>query len=105
MIKYRDSEVNVFEKNLKMSAIYDQKKTVLIIEDEEIQRRILKKQLKSLGYHVLSAVIGKEGLKIWRKDPEVCILNLYWLIRLSEIKKYLQKFTRDIQSSNRSLFH
>jgi CheY-like chemotaxis protein len=40
--------------------------TILIVEDEDIHRLILKKVLESYGYVVLEAVHGAEGLELLR---------------------------------------
>ncbi len=57
-----------------MSEVYFKKQTVLILEDESTQRRLLRGQLESLGFHVMSATNGREGIKIWRDNPNIRIV-------------------------------
>ncbi len=41
--------------------------TVLVVDDEEVVRRMAKTALKRLGYSVLTAVNGREGLRLYRE--------------------------------------
>lgn len=51
--------------------------TILIVEDEEIHRLILKRILESKGYKVLEAVNGAAGLKIMRTSKvDLTIVDL-----------------------------
>lgn len=45
----------------------DKAKTILIVEDEELLSKMLEKILNKLGYNVLKAVNGKEGLDVFRE--------------------------------------
>lgn len=47
------------------------KSSVLLIEDETTQRRILENHLERQGYDVISAQNGKEGLEVWEKQPGI----------------------------------
>ena len=44
------------------------KPTILVIEDEMTQRNLLKKKIEKLGYHVLTAENGGDGIATWSKD-------------------------------------
>jgi CheY-like chemotaxis protein len=44
--------------------------TILVVEDEETVRNTLKRILMALGYSVVLAVDGREGVEIFGKDPE-----------------------------------
>ncbi len=50
------------------------KATILVIEDEVTQNRILTAQLMKEGYNVLSAENGKEGLFLWEEHPDIRIV-------------------------------
>lgn len=53
------------------------KKNILIIEDDDFFRDLLKKKLLSLGFNILEAVNGEEGVaKINEKKPDLIILDL-----------------------------
>jgi CheY-like chemotaxis protein len=41
--------------------------TILVVDDEEVVRRMAKAALKRLGYSVLTAVNGREGLRLYRE--------------------------------------
>lgn len=52
-------------------------KTILIVEDEESQRKILSEYLTSKGFSVLEALDGVEGLEIGlREHPDVILLDV-----------------------------
>ena len=52
-------------------------KKILIIEDEEILSGLLKKKLASLGYQVLEAEDGEQGLKLMRETmPDLILLDI-----------------------------
>ena len=53
----------------------NQKKKILIIEDEEILRELLKRKLEEVGYRVLTASDGKSGLDLIRKERPNLILS------------------------------
>jgi PAS domain S-box-containing protein len=42
-------------------------KTVLVVEDEDAARRLLRRALTRMGYRVLEAPGGEEALELWRK--------------------------------------
>jgi DNA-binding response OmpR family regulator len=44
-------------------------KTILIVEDEKINREILRGFIDQLGHHVIEAVDGKEALACIQKNP------------------------------------
>ncbi|MBI3363714.1 MAG: PAS domain S-box protein [Ignavibacteriae bacterium] len=58
--------------------------TVLLVEDEEMLRELLKNLLEEQGYHVLAAGDGQEGLEIYqtKKDQIAVILSDMGLPRL-----------------------
>ncbi|MBN1445516.1 MAG: response regulator [Candidatus Omnitrophica bacterium] len=52
-------------------------KRILVIDDEPDSLMTLSMALKSLGYVVLGALNGKEGLKIFREEkPDLVILDI-----------------------------
>lgn len=55
----------------------DQKKIILVIEDEEPLRRVLRDILKVEGYTILEAVNGVEGLEMALKErPDLILLDI-----------------------------
>lgn len=50
------------------------KSTVLVIEDEATQNRILTSQLVKEGYKVISAKNGREGIFLWEENPDIRIV-------------------------------
>lgn len=55
----------------------DQKKTILIVEDEEPMQIALEDILKFEGFSVLKAVNGEEGLSIaLREHPDLILLDI-----------------------------
>jgi CheY-like chemotaxis protein len=52
-------------------------KTILIVDDEPLVRRSLKRVLLSAGYEVVEAADGREGLIQWRKSkPSLVFLDI-----------------------------
>lgn len=55
---------------------------VLIIDDEEALRRLLRVMLERAGHTVLDAPDGREGMELWRRDPtEVVVTDLFMPIK------------------------
>ncbi|MBW2437609.1 MAG: response regulator, partial [Deltaproteobacteria bacterium] len=52
-------------------------KTILIIEDHEDNRRIMRDLLTSSGYEVIEAVTGEEGLtSVETHHPDLILLDI-----------------------------
>ena len=52
--------------------------SVLLIEDDESLRELLRTTLISAGYAVLEAVNGRQGIRVFRKPPaDLVITDLY----------------------------
>ena len=70
-----------------------QKKKILIIDDEEAVQKILVSKLSGAGFEPLSAMDGKEGLEVTRKEkPDLILLDIVMPVMdgisyLKEIKK------------------
>jgi len=57
----------------------DRERVVLLVEDEPLARNAAKRQLKSLGFHVLEASDGREALSLYRErkgDITLVLLDL-----------------------------
>lgn len=53
------------------------KKKILVIDDEPLVRRSLKRALESSGYQVSEAVDGKQGLALWEElKPDLVFLDI-----------------------------
>ncbi len=72
---------------------------VLIIEDEELLRKSLKRFLEKCGHQVVAVARGEEGLKVFETTPfDLCLLDLKLpklsgiqvLERMREISEYTQ---------------
>ncbi len=51
---------------------------VLIVEDTEVNRIVLSRRLEKLGYEVLLAVDGEEGLVKARQEfPDIILMDIY----------------------------
>ncbi len=51
--------------------------TILVVDDDADTREVLKDRLESLGYHVLTAASGAEGLEILeRHNPQLILLDI-----------------------------
>ena len=56
-------------------------KKILVVDDEPDSLMTLSMALKSLGYVVLGALNGKEGLKLFKEEkPDLVILELSCLL-------------------------
>lgn len=53
---------------------FGEKPTILVMEDEATQRRIISSQLEKEGYVVLGAEDGRQGLDMWQEHPEVRVV-------------------------------
>ena len=60
------SSITEFE--AKIDSSYEQEKTILLIDDEEIVINISEMMLKRLGYRVLKAHDGNEGLQLFEEN-------------------------------------
>lgn len=55
----------------------EDKQTILVVEDEEVQRKPLTDELQDHGFRVLTAVNGREGLDIaLREKPDLILLDI-----------------------------
>ena len=53
------------------------KKNILIVEDDQFFRELLKKKLTSVGFSIIEASNGEEGVeKVKSKKPDLIILDL-----------------------------
>ncbi len=69
------------------------KKKILLVEDEEIIRNLLKKKLEQEGYEVKIAIDGEDGLKAMRNEkPNLVLLDII-MPKLSgfEVMEEIQK--------------
>jgi len=69
------------------------KKKILLVEDEEIIRNLLKKKLEQEGYEVKIAIDGEDGLKAMRNEkPNLVLLDII-MPKLSgfEVMEEMQK--------------
>ena len=48
--------------------------SVLIVDDEEAIRRLIRNTLEQAGYHVHEAADGKEGLSRYRQSPAYLVI-------------------------------
>ena len=68
---------NNLSKILQKHEIKAGEQSILIVEDDEITRDMLKKSLETNDFKVLSAINGKEGLSIVEKSkPALILLDL-----------------------------
>ena len=52
-------------------------KKILVVDDEPLVRRSLKRALEAAGFAVLEAVDGKQGLEVWEKEqPDLVFLDI-----------------------------
>jgi CheY-like chemotaxis protein len=53
-------------------------KRILVIDDEDLIREIVKEMLEAEGYVVFTAANGKEGLRLFRKEsPDLIITDIF----------------------------
>ena len=70
-------------------------KTVLVVEDNSIQREGLASVLRNEGYRVLAAADGEEALKYLRGDPTPDLLLLDMMMPQPDGWQYLGQLRRD----------
>ena len=49
--------------------------TILVIDDEEVIRTLLRSALGEAGYEVVEATNGREGLELYRKKPTDLVIT------------------------------
>ena len=55
----------------------DNKKTILVVEDDTNQRELYVDELESEGYRVLTASNGRDALNVAREnDPDIIVLDI-----------------------------
>lgn len=54
----------------------NQNQTILIIDDDPLNLKLLKVRLEPVGYHIVEAVNGPEGLKKAREKPDLILLDI-----------------------------
>jgi two-component system, cell cycle sensor histidine kinase and response regulator CckA len=51
-------------------------KTILVVDDEQLQREAIEEKLRNTGYQVISAVDGEEALTIIERTSEIDLILL-----------------------------
>jgi CheY-like chemotaxis protein len=72
-------------------------KRILVIDDEDMIRDVVKEMLEVEGYVVTTAANGKEGLQIYRKElPDLIITDIFMpeMEGLETIRALQQDFSR-----------
>ncbi len=67
------------ETEKKETAVQEGSETILLIDDEKYIRNVIKEQLKSLGYIVLTAGDGKEGVEVFcsvKEKIDIVLLDM-----------------------------
>jgi len=66
--------------------------TVLVMDDEEIVRTVAARMLENLGFHVVLAVDGREGLDLFRQNPDryVAVLLDLTMPRMDGVETFRQ---------------
>ena len=68
--------------------------TILVIDDEEIVRVLLRSALEAAGYEVTEATNGREGLDLYRKRPMDLVITDILMPELSGLDM-LMELTRE----------
>lgn len=73
--------------------------TILIIEDDEFLRELISKKLSSVGFGILEAVNGEDGLaKAVEKEPSLILLDL--LLPVQDGFEILSKLKQNPKTSS-----
>ncbi|RLA88025.1 MAG: hypothetical protein DRG20_06715 [Deltaproteobacteria bacterium] len=70
------------------------KGTILVIDDEEVVRDVLKDMLESIGYNVLTAENGKKGLNIYKSNIDIDLVILDLIMPVMSGKETFQELKR-----------
>lgn len=53
-------------------------KRILVIDDEDLMRQVIREMLETEGYLVATAANGKEGLELYRRElPDLIITDIF----------------------------
>jgi CheY-like chemotaxis protein len=63
--------------------------TILIIDDEELIRRLLRSALEAAGYEVTEATNGRQGLDLYRQRPADLVITDILMPELSGLEMLL----------------
>ncbi len=75
------------------------KRTILIVEDDGMLRKVLSNRIAEEGYEVLEAEDGKEGLKTaLKKHPDLILLDL--MMPVMDGSEMLQELRKDKWGAN-----
>ncbi|MBW1971904.1 MAG: response regulator, partial [Deltaproteobacteria bacterium] len=70
------------------------KGTILVIDDEEVVRDVLKDMLESIGYNVLTAENGKKGLNIYKSNIDIDLVILDLIMPVMSGKETFQELKK-----------
>jgi CheY-like chemotaxis protein len=70
--------------------------TILVVDDEEPGRQLRKLLLESVGYSVLTAPSGPEGIKLFRSNQIDAVIIDYWMADMNglAVAKELRRMNR-----------
>jgi CheY-like chemotaxis protein len=70
--------------------------TILVVDDEEPGRQLRKLLLESVGYSVLTAPSGPEGIKLFRSNQIDAVIIDYWMADMNglTVAKELRRMNR-----------
>jgi len=74
----------------------DLQQTILVVDDEEPGRQLRKLLLESVGYTVLTAPSGREGIQLFRSNTVDAVIIDYWMADMNglAVAKELRKLNR-----------
>lgn len=72
--------------------------TILCIDDEEPQSALRKMVLEAAGYRVLTALSGREGIRLFQLEPIDAVILDYWMADMKglAVAKELKRANRNI---------
>jgi two-component system cell cycle sensor histidine kinase/response regulator CckA len=87
-----NEELETMEKEDREEFIAKGNETILVVDDEEIIRTMLKDMLESLGYTVIAAAGGREAIDLYRKQGDIIDLVIVDMLMpdLNGEETYLQ---------------
>ncbi|HUX97197.1 MAG TPA: response regulator [Bacteroidales bacterium] len=72
----------------------DKQKLIFMVDDDQLINNLVMKRLASEGFHVESFTYGEDCLKVLNKNPDIIILDYYFISNDKKVMNGMEVFDK-----------